>query len=77
MGHETSMIGAVARWEYRTEKLKLRGILGGKINQGELDEMLKEAGEEGWELVSMVSTNLYQGRTQDTALVFKRPKACS
>ena len=68
------MTGAVALWEYRTEKLKLRGVLGGKIDQAQLDGLLKEAGDEGWELVSMIATNLYQGRTQDTALVFKRPK---
>ncbi len=75
MGHESSTIGAGTQWEYRTEKLKLYGVLGGKIDQGELDKLLKEAGDDGWELVSMVATNLYQGRTQDTALVFKRPKA--
>ena len=29
---------------------------------------------DGWELVSALSTALYQGRTQDAALIFKRPK---
>ena len=47
--------------------------LGGKIDQKQLDVVLKEAGGAGWELVSMIATNLYQGRTQDVALVFKRP----
>ena len=67
------MTGNGILWEYRTEKLKLRGILGGKIDQKQLDVVLKEAGGAGWELVSMIATNLYQGRTQDVALVFKRP----
>ena len=69
------MTGNGTFWEYRTEKLKLRGILGGKIDQKQLDVVLTEAGGAGWELVSMIATNLYQGRTQDVALVFKRPTA--
>lgn len=68
------MSSAPVLWEYMTAKLRLRGLLGGKIDQADLDGILKKAGEEGWELVSMVATNLYQGRTQDAALVFKRPK---
>ncbi len=68
------MTSGLLNWEYRTEKLKLRGVLGGKIDQKQLDGILVEAGEAGWELVSMIATNLYQGRTQDVALVFKRPK---
>ena len=67
------MTGNGILWEYRTEKLKLRGILGGKIDQKQLDVVLKEAGGASWELVSMIATNLYQGRTQDVAMVFKRP----
>ena len=61
-------------WEYKTAKLRLHGVLGGKIDESELQTILTEAGGEGWELVSMVATNLYQGRTQDAALVFKRPQ---
>ncbi|MEE8145822.1 MAG: DUF4177 domain-containing protein [Kiloniellales bacterium] len=69
------MTSAPMLWEYKTAKLKLRGFLGGKIDQSNLDNLLEEAGNQGWELVSIVATNLYQGRTQDAALVFKRPKA--
>ena len=61
-------------WDYKTAKLKLHGLLGGKIDEAELQAILTEAGAEGWELVSIVATNLYQGRTQDAALVFKRPR---
>jgi hypothetical protein len=68
------MMNGPLNWEYRTEKLKLRGVLGGKIDQTQLDVILEEAGGAGWELVSMIATNLYQGRTQDVAMVFKRPK---
>jgi len=63
------------KWEYKTVKLSLRGFLGGKIDQREVDSILTEHGEQGWELVSVFATALYQGRTQDAAMVFKRPKA--
>ena len=62
-------------WDYRTVKLRLRGFLGGKIDQPELDRILQEASQEGWELVQVLATALYQGRTQDAVLIFKRPQA--
>ena len=36
--------------------------------------LLEESGREGWELVTILATALYQGRTRDAALVFKRPR---
>lgn len=66
------MATAPVQWEYRTLKLKLRGLLGGKIDQNELDGILNELGRDGWELVTVFATALYQGRTQDAAMVFKR-----
>ena len=60
------------QWEYKTVKLTLGGFLGGKINQSQLDAILEQAGLEGWELVTVFATALYQGRTQDAAMVFKR-----
>lgn len=61
-------------WEYKTVKLKLRGVLGGKFGEDEINEMLNQNGAEGWELVSTLTTALYQGRTQNAALIFKRPR---
>lgn len=60
------------QWEYKTVKLRLRGFLGGQIDKDELDGILNQAGREGWELVTVFATALYQGRTQDAAMVFKR-----
>lgn len=60
------------QWEYKTVKLELGGFLGGKIDQAQLDSILEEFGLEGWELVTVFATALYQGRTQDAAMVFKR-----
>ncbi len=64
----------VTCWDYKTVKLRLRGFLGGKIDQPELDRILDEASGEGWELVQVLATALYQGRTQDAVLIFKRPR---
>ena len=61
-------------WEYKSVKLKLHGFLGGRVDQDHLDHLLNEAGAEGWELVTGIATALYQGRTKDTVLIFKRPK---
>lgn len=66
------MTTAPVQWEYKTVKLKLGGFLGGKIDQSQLDSILEQSGREGWELVTVFATALYQGRTQDAAMVFKR-----
>ena len=66
------MTTAPLQWEYKTVKLKLGGFLGGKIDQNQLDTILEQSGREGWELVTVFATALYQGRTQDAAMVFKR-----
>ena len=68
------MTTAPLQWEYKTIKLKLHGFLGGKIDQDEVNAILNEAGREGWELITVFATALYQGRTQDAAMVFKRRK---
>ena len=68
------MSAGQTRWDYKTVKLRLKGFLGGKIDLPELNSALEEAGSQGWELVSVMATALYQGRTQDAVLVFKRPR---
>ena len=70
----TKLQAVQIEWEYKAVKLRLRGFLGGKIDQEELERTMNEIGADGWELVSALSTALYQGRTQDAALIFKRPK---
>ncbi|MFP4978523.1 DUF4177 domain-containing protein [Paenibacillus sp. CN-4] len=60
------------RWEYRTAKYQTGGFLGGKIDQGEFEELLNSFGSEGWELVSCFDTSLGQGASRDIIAVFKR-----
>ena len=67
------MATPVTTWQYKSIKLKLKGFLGGRVDQESLDKALAEAGAEGWELVTVLVTALYQGRTKDAVAIFKRP----
>lgn len=64
------------KWEYRTIKLAATGFLmGGKIDEAKLDQMMNDLGDQGWELASAVDTNEAYGSTRDVVVIFKRPKA--
>ena len=64
------------KWEYRTIKLAATGFLmGGKIDEVKLDQMMNDLGAQGWELASAVDTNEAYGSTRDVVVIFKRPKA--
>lgn len=63
------------KWEYRTMKLAAEGwFLGGKLDATKLDQMMNDAGRDGWELVAAFDTNHSQGQTRDAVLIFKRPR---
>lgn len=62
------------QWEYKTVKLGTRGIVGGKLDEVELDRGLNELGSQGWELVTAFDTNQYQGSTRDVVLILKRQR---
>ena len=70
---EPPVTSPATTWEYKSIKLKLGGVLGGRVDQKELDRTLAEAGGEGWELVTVLVAALYQGRTKDAVAIFKRP----
>lgn len=64
------------KWEYRTIKLAATGFLmGGKIDEAKLDQMMNDLGAQGWELASAVDTNEAYGSTRDVVVIFKRSKA--
>jgi len=54
------------QWEYRTLKQHAQQGWGGEFDAAELDRRLNELGEHGWELVSVLDTNL--------VAVLKRPR---
>lgn len=65
---------APIRWEYLTHVKDVEGGLlrGMKIAEG-LGPELNDLGRSGWELVSALDLNEYEGRSAKVVLVFKRP----
>lgn len=60
------------RFEYKTLKTREKGFWSGKLDTEELELYLNKLGFEGWEMVSSVETNTYQGGTNEIIFVFKR-----
>lgn len=60
------------RFEYKTLKTKEKGFWSGRLDTQELELYLNKLGFEGWEMVSSVETNTYQGGTNEIIFVFKR-----
>lgn len=63
------------KWEYKTIKLQAYGFLGGKIDEGGLDKMMNDLGDQGWEISGAFDTNMQAGTTRDVVIIFKRLKA--
>ncbi len=62
------------KWEYKTIKLKTAGRLGGKLDEAELDRLMNDLGDQGWELAAAFDTNQQAGTTKDAVIIFKRAK---
>ncbi len=64
------------KWEYKTIKLPSPGLLiGGNIDQAQLDQNLNELGAQGWEACAAFSTATILGITRYMVVIFKRPKS--
>lgn len=62
------------KWEYVSVKVETKGALGGILDIREFDYELNKLGEQGWELVSCISTNAGYGKSREVIAVFKRKK---
>ena len=62
------------KWEYTSFKVGTSGFSGGILDVENFNDELNEFGEQGWELVSCISTNMGHGATRDVVAVFKRRK---
>ncbi|MET7044427.1 DUF4177 domain-containing protein [Clostridium botulinum] len=62
------------KWEYTSIKVETKGLLGGILEIEDFNFKLNELGEQGWELVSCISTNQDDGKTREVSAVFKRRK---
>lgn len=61
------------KFEYKTLTTKEeRGFWSSKMDTSGLEVHLNKLGFEGWELVSVVETNRYEGSTNEIIFVFKR-----
>ena len=66
----------VQKWAYRT--ISIAAEFNGAFARSHIDfqllnEELNRLGEQGWELVSVMDTNLVQGQTRDVVAFLKRP----
>lgn len=52
------------KWEYKTLKYETKGLFGGKVVEGELEEQFNRLGAQGWELVTSFDTSIYQGQSR-------------
>jgi hypothetical protein len=64
----------MGKWEYTSFKVETKGFSGGILDTEDFDSKLNEFGEQGWELISCISTNMGQGATREIVAVFKRRK---
>ena len=62
------------KFEYKVIVINLRGAFSPKPDCEETEEVINEFGRKGWELVSVVSNNVYKGETCSYTLFFKRQK---
>ncbi|MBN1853603.1 MAG: DUF4177 domain-containing protein [Pirellulales bacterium] len=62
------------KWEYKTVKLRAKGLMGGKVDESQLDAMMNDLGQEGWELTAAFDTNEAYGSTRDVVVIFKRTR---
>lgn len=60
------------RFEYKTITEDAKGLFGGKVNTEEYDRKINELGMQGWELISVISSNESYGSTRYVLSTFKR-----
>lgn len=63
------------KYEYCTTVYDTKGFWGGSVDVSEFQKELNCLGNEGWELVSSVSTTQNQGATKSIICIFKRKKS--
>lgn len=59
-------------FEYKTITIHPKGTWSSKFDTNEIDKILNEMGQDGWELVSMEDKNFGYGSTECFYYTFKR-----
>jgi hypothetical protein len=61
-------------WEYLSIKFETGGAFGGILDISKFNNELNKFGEQGWELVSCISTSAAYGKSREVIAVLKRKK---
>lgn len=60
------------QFEYKVLNVSDQGFWSTKIDHQELADKLNELGRQGWELISGMDTNRYDGSSKELVLILKR-----
>lgn len=60
------------KFEYKTVVADAKGMMGGKVDIEEYDNMFNEMGGQGWELVQSIASAQSYGSTRYILCTFKR-----
>ncbi len=60
------------KYEYKILKTKPEGFWKNQVESEKLEGEINNMGSEGWELVSVMDTNMGHGHTNEILLFFKR-----
>lgn len=63
------------KYEYHTFIYDTKGFLGGTVDADKFQNELNFLGNEGWELVSSISTAQSYGSSKSIVCIFKRKKS--
>jgi hypothetical protein len=70
----TRLVDDHDRWEYRVMLMGVEGFFGPKVDLDQLGAYLNEAGNQGWELVTVVPITRGEGRTAELMGMLKRKR---
>lgn len=62
------------KYEYKTLTYDTKGFWGGSVDAGQFQSELNILGNDGWELVSSISTTQSYGSSKSIVCIFKRKK---
>ena len=63
------------KYEYKTFIYDTKGLWGGIVDVNQFQNELNTFGNDGWELISSISTTQSQGASKSIVCIFKRKKA--
>ena len=61
------------KWEYKTVKVDIKGLGGGKFDNDSFEQTLNGLGQQGWELISTFGINHMHGISRHVIAILKRP----